>query len=121
MKRPATLVCRVLGVVFVAVGLVTLVAGEEADRAHNLLHFGTGIVAAYFGFVASMPAARTFCRIFGGGYLAFGILGSLLGWHAGPLHLALGDHVFHIVLGGLVLAAGIVAAAKNPRAPTMVG
>lgn len=121
MRNLAKVSCRVLGVAFVAIGLVTFAFGEAADTYHNLLHFVTGVVASYFGFAGSRVAARNFCRIFGGGYLAFGLLGILIGdpatgrlWHVGQLHLALGDHVFHIVLGGLMLAGGIPARVRLP-------
>jgi uncharacterized protein DUF4383 len=110
----ATMVCRILGVAFVSIGLAVFVVGSEADRYHNVLHFGTGLIALYFGLAGSPSAARRFSLAFGGGYLAFGILGTLVGdpamdrmWQVGPLHLTLGDHVFHIVLGTIILAGGI--------------
>ena len=68
-------------------------------------------------------AARIFCVVFGAGYLAFGALGFLLGdpqsdrlWHVGVLHLAQAEHLFHLVLGGVVLAAGLLTAAPRPLA-----
>jgi len=110
----ARTVCRILGVIFVAMGLVAFAFGDTADTYHNLLHFVSGLVALYFGFAGSKVAAKRFCVIFGTGYLAFGALGLLLGdptmdqlWHAGPLHLALGDHIFHVVLGTIILTGGL--------------
>jgi hypothetical protein len=107
---------RILGVVFVVAGLATFVFGDAADTYHNLLHLVSGLVALYFGFASSKVAAKWFCVMFGAGYLAFGVLGLLVGdpamdrmWHVGPLHLALGDHIFHVVLGTVILAAGVFA------------
>jgi hypothetical protein len=118
----AKTVCRILAVIFVVTGLATFIFGDTENAYHNLLHFVTGLVAVYFGFLGSKPAAKRFCVIFGGAYLAFGVLGILLGdpamdrmWHPGPLHLALGDHIFHIVLGAIILTSGILT--RTPVRP----
>jgi len=105
--RWARLACRIVGVLFVAAGLVTAVLGDEADRYHNLLHLGTGLVALWIGFGRPVETARMFCRIFGVAYLALGVLGLLLGHiEVGSLHLAFGDHMFHVVLGAVILTGG---------------
>lgn len=127
--RFAKLECRILGVSFTAIGLVTLAFGDETNRYHNLLHFVTGLIALFFGFFGSPLTASSFCRVFGGAYLAFGILGILVGdptmdrlWHVGPLHLALGDHIFHIVLGAVIMAGGIFTkVATNQSASRTLG
>jgi hypothetical protein len=63
--------------------------------------------------------ARIFCIVFGAGYLAS--LGYILGdpqydrlWQVGVLHLAKAEHLFHIVLGCVVLAAGLLTVARRP-------
>lgn len=132
MPRLATLTCWVVGALFVVTGVLTAVFGEPADQHHNLLHLATGLVALVSGVSRDRLAARTFCVAFGSGYLAFGALGYLLGdpqadhlWNVGLLHLAAAEHVFHLVLGGVVLAAGLFparrrathAASANPAAP----
>jgi hypothetical protein len=105
--RWARLECRILGVLFVAAGIVALILGDEANRYHHLLHLGTGLVALYVGFGRPPGTARMFCRIFGVAYLVLGVLGLLLGHiEVGPLHLAFGDHMFHVVLGAVVLTGG---------------
>ena len=115
----ATLTCRVVGVLFVAAGVLTAVFGEPEDQHHNLLHLATGLVALVAGVSRDRSAARTFCVAFGASYLAFGALGYLLGdpqadhlWNVGLLQLAAAEHVFHLVLGGVVLAAGLFTARR---------
>ncbi len=115
----ATLTCRVVGVLFVAAGVLTAVFGEPADQHHNLLHLATGLVALVAGVSGDRSAARTFCVAFGASYLAFGALGYLLGdpqadhlWNVGLLPLAAAEHVFHLVVGGVVLAAGLFTARR---------
>jgi hypothetical protein len=112
----ARMTCKVFGVLFVAIGLVVLVRGGEDSLYHNLLHLATGSVALAIGFVGSATAAQRFCQLFGGFYLALGALGLLLGdpaasrlWQAGPLSLDVADHVFHIVLGLIFAASGLVS------------
>ena len=111
----ARYLCRTLGVIFVATAPMVFLSAEASMRYHTALHVLTGLVALYVGFWRTPNAARLYCLLFGGGYLAFGALGILLGdpaddrmWQVGPLQLMLGDHIFHVVLGAVVLLAGIV-------------
>jgi hypothetical protein len=110
----ATAVCKILGVLFVLIGIMVVVRGAGVDGYHNGLHIVTGVIALYFGFAGSTPAAKNFCLVAGVSYLAFGLLGLLLGdpalnrmWHIGPLHLNTGDHIFHVVLGLIFTAPGV--------------
>ena len=111
--------CRILGASFVLLGLTVIVGGRPVDPYHNLLHVATGAAALYLGFAGSPSAAKRFCLGFGAFYLALGTLGLLLGdptlnrlWQAGPLSLDSGDHGFHVVLGLIFLASGIVTGSK---------
>src|SRR5215207_4170074 len=113
----AKTVCKILGVVFLLVG----VAGFAAPRllsahlfpAHNVVHIVSGIIALYFGFAGTLSGAKTFSLVFGVVYLALGILGMALGtapdrtWMVGPLHLAQADHGIHVLLGVIFLAGGL--------------
>ena len=115
MAKIAKIVCQILGVLFFVAGLGAFAFGEDADWYHNLLHFITGLIALYFGFAGSLSAAKGFCLVFGSGYLVLGILGIAMGNPAvdrlseiGPIYLSLGDHIFHIVLGIIILAGGIL-------------
>ena len=63
-----------------------------------------------------------FCIVVGAGYLAFGALGYMLGdphgrppVERGLLQLAAAEHVFHLVLGCVVLAAGLLTVARRRR------
>ena len=119
------LLCKVVGVFYVVIGLAGLVFAGEADRAHNTLHFLSGLFALYGGFVASREWAARICLIFGGGYLAFGALGIASGdpaadrmWDIGILRVGAGDHIHHLVLGSIVLAAGLIANRRDAQLPT---
>ena len=109
----ARITSRVVGILYVVFGAAGFVLGDEADRYHNVLHLATGIVGVYVGFVGSLAAARGFCVAFGAGYLAFGILGFVLGDRSADYLLDVGvfsvgtsDHVHHMLLGTLILIGG---------------
>jgi len=113
----AKTVCKVLGLVFVIVGICGFVAptllGAHLSPSHNAVHLVSGAIALYLGFSGSAGAARTFCLVFGIVYLLLGVVGWFMG--NGPEHmfevgtlLMLGtvDHIFHILLGVVFLAGG---------------
>jgi hypothetical protein len=117
----AKTVCKLLGLIFIIVGIAGFVAphllGAHLSPAHNAVHLVSGAVALYFGFSGSYSGARGFCLLFGIVYLLLGICGWFLG--TGPEHmfnipnaasplLMLGkmDHIIHIVLGIIFLAGG---------------
>jgi hypothetical protein len=120
----AKTICKILGVVFLLVGIAGFAAphllGAHLTPAHNLVHLASGAIALYLGFAGSMSAARTFCLIFGIVYLALGFLGQFVFgdpamdrmWHVGPLDLAKVDHFIHILLGVVFLAGGLLS--KKP-------
>ena len=120
----AKTVCKILGVVFVIVGIAGFAAptllGAHLNPAHNLVHIVSGALALYFGFAGSASAARGFCIIFGLVYLLLGVCGWFLG--AGPEHmfnvstlLMLGkmDHIIHILLGVIFLAGGVLGGSES--------
>jgi len=121
----AKTVCKLLGVVFLLVGVCGFFAphllGAHLTPAHNMVHIVSGIVAIYFGFAGSLSGARGFCLVFGIVYLALGFLGQFVFgnpemdrmWHvAGILDLAKVDHFIHILLGVVFLAGGLLT--KKP-------
>jgi len=120
----AKTVCKILGVVFVLVGIAGFVAptllGAHLTMAHNLVHIVSGAIALYFGFAGSAGGARGFCIIFGIVYLLLGICGWFLGtgpdhmWPIGTL-LMLGkvDHIIHILLGVIFLAGGALGGRES--------
>ena len=120
----AKTVCKILGVVFVIVGVAGFVAphllGAHLNPAHNLVHIVSGALALYFGFAGSAGAARGFCIIFGLVYLLLGVAGWFLG--TGPEHmfpvaslLMLGkmDHIIHLLLGVIFLAGGVLGGSES--------
>ena len=119
----AKTVCKILGVVFLFVGVVGFAApnllGAHLTPAHNVVHIVSGAIALYFGFAGTLAGAKTFCLAFGVVYLALGVLGLALGtgidrmWNvAGLLHLGTADHGIHCLLGIIFLAGGLFT--KNP-------
>jgi len=113
----AKTVCKVLGVVFLLVGLAGFVnqelLGAHLTPAHNVIHLVSGAIALYFGLKGSLAGAKGFALVFGVVYLALGILGMALGtgsehlWMIGPLHLGQADHGIHLLLGVVFLAGGL--------------
>jgi hypothetical protein len=113
----AKTVCKILGVVFLLVGVCGFVLphllGAHLTPAHNVVHIVSGIIALYFGFAGTLSGAKIFSLVFGVVYLALGILGMALGtgeermWMVGPLDLGQSDHGIHILLGVVFLAGGL--------------
>lgn len=108
------IVLRCFGVIFVVMGVVVIASGLHADRYHNLMHMIWGALAVGMSFLA-VKVARLFCIGSGLFYLALGIAGLTMGnpamqraWHAGPMLLHTGDHVFHLVLAAILLGFGMV-------------
>ena len=118
----AKTIAKILGVVFVLVGLCGFVApgllGAHLTPVHNVVHLVSGAVALYFGFAGTLGAARLFDIIFGIVYGLLGVAGFLLGSGpdrmfnvAGLLHLGTMDHVIHILLGVIFLIGGFLTKA----------
>ncbi len=113
----AKTVCKILGVIFLLVGLLGFVSpnllGAHLTPIHNIVHIVSGAIALYFGFAGTLAAAKTFSLLFGVVYLALGILGMALGTGAdrmlmlGPLHFGNADHAIHVLLGIIFLAGGL--------------
>lgn len=113
----AKTICKVLGVVFLLVGVVGFASptllGAHLTPPHNVVHILSGVVALYFGFAGTLSGAKAFSLVFGVVYLALGVLGLALGappdrmWMVGPLHLGQADHAIHVLLGIVFLAGGL--------------
>ncbi|MCA1619231.1 MAG: DUF4383 domain-containing protein [Acidobacteria bacterium] len=140
----AKTICKILGVVFILVGILGFLApgmlGFHLNLAHNLIHLVSGAVALYFGFSATLSAARLFCIVSGVVYGLLGLLGFLLGGGAahgvggvpaahhgatdsslwtvlpGSLELASVDHIFHLLLAAVFLIGGFLTRADIERA-----
>lgn len=113
----AKTICKVLGVVFLLVGVVGFAApnllGAHLTPPQNVVHIVSGVIALYFGFAGTLSGAKAFSLVFGIVYLALGILGLALGvapnrmWTVGPLEFGTSDHAIHILLGVVFLAGGL--------------
>ena len=113
----AKTVCKILGVVFLLVGVAGFanqsLLGAHLTPPHNVVHIVSGVIALYLGFAGSITGAKAFSLIFGLVYLALGILGMAFGkepdntWMVGPLHLARMDHGIHMLLGLIFLGGGL--------------
>lgn len=113
----AKTVCKVLGVIFLLVGVAGFanqgLLGAHLNPPHNVVHIVSGVIALYFGFAGSLSGAKAFSLVFGFVYLALGILGMASGvdadrmWTVGPLHFGSVDHGIHILLGVIFLAGGL--------------
>jgi hypothetical protein len=113
----AKTVCKILGVVFLLVGLLGFAMPDFLNAhltpPHNVVHIVSGALALYFGFAGSLSGAKMFSLVFGVVYLALGILGMAMGtgedrmWMVGPLHFGQADHGLHILLGVIFLAGGL--------------
>ena len=124
----ARMICRIFGVAFVLAGLggfaMPHLLGFHLTTIHNLVHLATGAVALYLGFAGSAGAVRTFCVVFGAVYLALGVLGFVA---PGVVAAVIGhplvdegeltpDNVFHIIVGGVFLLAGLAGPRTVPAA-----
>jgi len=113
----AKTVCKILGVVFLLVGVAGFakpdLLGAHLNPTHNVVHIVSGVIALYFGFAGSISGAKAFSLVFGVVYMALGILGLAMGagaekmWVVGPLHFGQVDHGIHILLGVVFLAGGL--------------
>jgi hypothetical protein len=113
----AKTVCKILGVVFLLVGVLGFakadLLGAHLSPAHNIVHLVSGVIALYFGFAGTLSGAKAFSLVFGVVYIALGILGMAMGTGAdrmlmlGPLHFGQADHGIHILLGVIFLAGGL--------------
>ena len=113
----AKTVCKILGVVFVLVGVIGFAAPTllhaHLTPAHKEKHNKTRKNAKYFGFAGTLSGAKIFSLVFGVVYLALAILGMALGtgadrmWMVGPLDLGTADHAIHLLLGVIFLAGGL--------------
>src|SRR6185503_15044468 len=127
----AKTVTKILGVVFLLVGLIGFVApgilGMHLSVAHNIVHLVSGALALYFGLKGTPAGAKTFCILFGAVYGLLGLVGFVAGTGSDrmftviPDQLMLGtmDHVIHLVLGAVFLIAGLYKKPMIAAAPRL--
>jgi Domain of unknown function (DUF4383) len=120
----AKMACRFFGGLFAMMGVLVMVGGAHVDKYHNLMHLVWGALAFGFSFLGA-TAAKRFCIASGAFYLTLAALGLTIGspamnraWYFGPMLLHTGDHVFHLVLGSLFLAMGLVSGRQFAHRPS---
>jgi hypothetical protein len=120
MEDNAKMACRVFGGLFVLLG--AMVFGGRGDKYHNLMHLVWGALALGVSFLGPVIAKR-FCIGSGVFYMTLALLGLLTGnpsmnrgWYLGPMLLHTGDHIFHLVLGSVLLFIGL-ASGREWRSP----
>jgi hypothetical protein len=121
----ARMMCRLFGGLFAAMGLLVIVGGAHVDKYHNLMQLVWGVIAFGVSFLGPVMAKR-FCIASGAFYLTLAALGLMLGnaamsraWYFGPILLHTGDHIFHLVLGSLFLAAGLFSGREPVLRPEL--
>jgi hypothetical protein len=114
--------CKILGVAMLVAGVLGFVMprllGFHLTPVHNVIHLATGALAAYFGFAGAYGGAQNFCRIFGIvyglvallGFVAPGLLSTILGHPGLTAADLMPDNVFHVVVTLASLAAGFAGA-----------
>jgi hypothetical protein len=119
----ATMACRFFGGIFVLMGVLVAVGGY-GDKYHNLMHLVWGALALGVSFLGT-TVARRFCIASGAFYLTLSALGLTIGnpamhrtWYFGPMLLHTGDHIFHLVLGSIFLAMGLVSGRQLVHHPS---
>jgi hypothetical protein len=95
--------------------------------AHNVIHLVSGALALWFGLKGTLSGARMFSWVFGVVYGLLGVAGMMFG-HPGTammhdmgadpklltvipnvLELGRNDHILHIVIGIVFIAAALMA------------
>ncbi len=118
----------IAGLLLGIVGLLGFVApnliGMNVSTGQSILYLFSGALALYFGLAVSPPPSRTFCVLFGTFYTFIGLAGFAFGGPDHTLTIVPGhlvfesmDHVFHVVLGAIVLAAGLSGRMAAPIGP----
>jgi len=116
------------GVIFVLVGVLGFIpnpiAGPtgifQTDGIHNLVHFIIGVVLLIVAFAAPAKSSA-WLTIVGVIYLLLAVLGFLMISHGGMLlgmvTMNMADHWLHVVLGVVLVVAGM--ATKGSSRPAM--
>jgi hypothetical protein len=132
----------IMGTIFVVLGIAGFVSpnlgGTHLGVAHNMIHLVSGALALWFGLKGTPGSARAFSWIFGVVYGLLGVVGMALGHPGTPmmhdlgtdpklltvipnvLELGRNDHILHIVVGIVFVAAALMGrpvARTNAEAP----
>ncbi|HYB98777.1 MAG TPA: hypothetical protein VEC57_06535 [Candidatus Limnocylindrales bacterium] len=133
----AHMIAIIGGVVFLLITVLGFVQpgflGAHLSMTHNLIHLVSGATSLYFGLYGTISGARLFCFVFAVVYGGLALAGFALGGagehsfadihHGGDslllrvlpgnLELGLHDHLIHVVIAAMYLAAGIWTSTKG--------
>lgn len=116
---PAVMYARVFGIVLTLVGILGLLIntdqettksllGFDVNLTHNIVHLATGVLGLIAGF-SVIVYARTYALVLGIVYAALGLWGLVAGGDLDPfglfVNINMADHVLHLAIGVLGLAA----------------
>lgn len=113
----AKTLATVFGVIFVIVGLLGFVGNPlvgsgalfDTNTAHDLVHVLTGIVLLVVAFTAAAQSA-IWLKILGAVYLIVAVLGFVMASPLlGFLEVNSADNWLHVILGIVLVAAGVYA------------
>ena len=129
-------ILRVTGYIVAATGIIGLAAptalGAHVGLFHNMFHICAGALAVYFSRKGDIQETRSFCVLFGLGYLlvggsgyAFGVPGSPAGmleyidprlFRVIPGYLEFGrmDHFVHVLTGAACFIGGMRTRQRMP-------
>lgn len=118
----------IIGVIFIAVGLLGFIENPivgtsenaifHADQTHNIVHIVSGVLFVLIA-LAAPGAAAGLMILFGLVYLGLGILGLVtmgkegMGTLLGFLHVNGNDNYLHIGLGVVIFLAGIATRSRT--------
>ena len=123
----AKTLAMVFGVVFVLVGILGFIPNPlvgmeglfETDAIHNIVHLLFGVILIVAS-RADVAKAALWLLILGVVYLALALVGFLMipeeGELLGLVHMNHADHWLHVVLGVVLIAAGVLGK-KGVSAP----
>lgn len=109
------------GAILVVVGIAGFFRHEMFNLtfppAHNIFHFGSGVIGLWAGLGKSANGVRRFGLIFGGIYTLLAIAGFAGLRDLGSIRLDLNSHfnVIHLGVGLLSLGAGFLGAKATPQ------
>ncbi len=113
----ASLVCKIMGLAFIAIGIWGFVDGQEVlifhvNTAHNIVHIASGVLALLCG-MAGEGTARAFCLTFGVVYAAVAVCGFMnVEYINDLLHLNDAGDYLHAGIAVIFLLTGLASKPK---------
>jgi hypothetical protein len=109
----ATLICRIMGPIFIIIAIWGFIAGDRVlmfhvNPAHNWIHLISGALATWAGF-SNERMAKNFSLVFGSIYGLVAILGfARFEPLVEALHLNMADNWLHLLIAAVFLVGAFV-------------